>query len=98
MPHSCPATTSPTSSLKWCRVSSLPSCTTTLSRMSRTWAPRSTLPSVTRQPATLPTLEMVNTSRISALPRNVSRRVGGGGGGGGSVFLSLLSTVSLVEQ
>jgi hypothetical protein len=39
-------------------------------------APRSTLPSVTRQPATLPTLVMLKTSRISALPRKVSRRSG----------------------
>src|SRR5712675_1689460 len=77
MPHSWPEATSFTSSLKRFSVDSLPSCTTTLSRIRRTLAPRSTDPSVTRQPATLPTLEMLNTSRIRALPSMVSRSVGG---------------------
>src|SRR5260370_10308859 len=76
MPHSWPDCTSFTSSLKRFSVDSLPSCTTTLSRIRRTLAPRSTVPSVTRQPATLPTLEILNTSRIRALPSMVSRSVG----------------------
>src|SRR5262249_3855224 len=51
-------------------------CTTTLSRMRRTLAPRSTTPSVTRQPATLPTLETLKISRMVALPSIVSRTLG----------------------
>src|SRR5215470_14627067 len=49
---------------------------TTLSRNNRTLAPRLTRPSVTMQPATLPTLLMLKTSRIWALPRKRSRRIG----------------------
>ncbi len=44
--------------------------------MRRTLAPRSTVPSVTRQPATLPTFVMLKISRISALPSMVSRSSG----------------------
>src|ERR1039457_1687026 len=77
MPHSCPAVTSRASSLKRFSVASLPSWITTLSRIKRTFAPRSTLPSVTRQPAILPTFETAKISRISALPSMVSRKVGG---------------------
>ncbi len=40
---------------------------TTLSRMRRTLAPRCTEPSVTRQPATLPTFVMLKISRISRI-------------------------------
>src|SRR6266542_1084892 len=76
MPHSWPATTSRASSLKRLSWESLPSCTTTLSRIRRTLAPRSTTPSVTRQPATLPTLETLKISRMVALPSMVSRAVG----------------------
>src|SRR3984957_17439578 len=76
MPHSWPAVTSRASSLKRLSCESLPSWMTTLSRMRRTLAPRSTMPSVTRQPATLPTFETLNTSRMIALPSMVSRRVG----------------------
>src|SRR6516162_976460 len=76
MPHSWPATTSRASSLKRLSWESLPSCTTTLSRMRRTLAPRSTTPSATRQPATLPTLETLKISRMVALPSIVSRTVG----------------------
>src|ERR1043166_4195703 len=82
MPHSWPATTSRASSLKRLSCDSLPWWTTTLSRMRRTLAPRCTTPSVTRQPATLPTFEMLKISRISALPRKVSRRGGAGLGVG----------------
>ena len=39
-------------------------------------APLRTTPSVTRQPATLPTLEMSKTCSTSALPRKVSRWIG----------------------
>ena len=39
-------------------------------------APRRTTPSVTRQPATLPTLEMSKVCSTSALPRKVSRWIG----------------------
>src|SRR3974377_626691 len=69
MPHSCPAVTSLASSLKRLSCDSLPSWITTLSRISRTLAPRSTVPSVTRQPAMLPPLEALKISRICALPR-----------------------------
>src|SRR6267154_2388578 len=68
MPHSWPATTSRASSLKRLSWLSLPSWITTLSRIRRTFAPRSTLPSVTRQPAILPTFETRKISRIRALP------------------------------
>jgi hypothetical protein len=44
----------------------LPSWITVSSRSRRTPQPRFTTPSVTRQPATLPTLVMLKTSRISA--------------------------------
>src|SRR5215510_12247898 len=73
MPHSCPAATSRASSLKRLSCESLPSWITTLSRSSRTLAPRSTLPSVTRQPAMLPTFDTLKISRICALPSSVSR-------------------------
>ena len=67
MPHSWPAALPCASSLKRLSCDSLPSWTTTLSRIRRTLAPRSTVPSVTRQPATLPTLEILKTSRISGI-------------------------------
>src|SRR6185437_11747019 len=76
MPHSKPSRTSRTSSLKRFSVLRLPSWMTTLSRSRRTLAPRRTTPSVTMQPATFPTLLMVKTSRIAALPRKRSRRLG----------------------
>ena len=50
--------------------------TTMSSRMIRTLAPLRTTPSVTRQPATLPTLEMSKACSTSALPRKVSRWIG----------------------
>ena len=63
-----------TSSLKRLSVDSLPSWTTTLSRISRTLAPRWTTPSVTRQPATLPTFEMLNTSRMRVAEHGLAQR------------------------
>jgi hypothetical protein len=55
--------TSRTSSLKRLSCRQLALVDTTLSRIRRTLAPRSTVPSVTRQPATLPTLVMLKTSQ-----------------------------------
>src|SRR6185436_5575764 len=68
MPHSVPARTSLTSSLKRRRDSSAPSKITTLSRSTRIGLLRLTEPSVTRQPATTPNLLERNTSRTVAVP------------------------------
>ena len=61
-PHSNPSATSRASSLNRLRFSSLPVWMTCLSRITRTWFDRSTLPSTTRHPAIVPTREMRNVS------------------------------------
>src|SRR5688500_1606123 len=75
-PHSNPAFTSRTSSLKRLSESSSPVCTTTPARMRRTAAPRRTTPSATMHPATVPTLEILKTLRTSTMPSTVSLRSG----------------------
>src|SRR3982074_2040469 len=81
MPHSKPCWTSRTSSLWRFSVFSVPSWITTLSRSRRTLAPRLTMPSVTMQPATLPTLVMRETAHrgLNVLGHFVDDRVVGDG-------------------
>ena len=61
MPHSKPSATSLASSLKRFRLAMESSQMTIPSRTRRSWASRVILPSVTRQPATVPTLEILYT-------------------------------------
>src|SRR5450755_346245 len=67
-PHSSPVFTSLASFLKRFRDSIFPVNTTTLSRSTRISLSRLIKPSITMQPATLPTLLMRNTSRTWARP------------------------------
>ena len=53
-----------------------PSWTTTWSRRSRAFAPRTILPSVTKQPAICPTPDTMNVWRTSARPSTFSWKVG----------------------
>ena len=64
MPHSCPDWTSGTSSLNLLRVFNVPSWITISSRSKRTPALLLATPSVTKQPATFPTPDTLNTSLI----------------------------------
>src|SRR6476469_4930153 len=72
IPHSTPFLTSLASFLKRLRASILPVCTTSLPRFRRTWLSRRIEPSETKQPATVPTLLILNVSRTSAWPWIVS--------------------------
>jgi hypothetical protein len=68
MPHSIPASTSATLSLKRRNEPTLPLQTIVPSRTRRVSALRVTLPSFTWQPAIVPTFEALNVCRISAPP------------------------------
>ena len=78
MPHSNPAFTSDTSSLKRRSDPILPSWMTTLSRSSRACVSpeRVMRPSSTMQPAIVPNFGVLNVSRTSAEPMRTSLNVG----------------------
>src|SRR5712691_11248985 len=72
MPHSKPSRTSRTSSLKRLSEASVPSYTSTPSRITRTFAVLGITPERTKQPAMVPTLAILKICRTSASPRITS--------------------------